>query len=306
MRHSNSNTEAGPEEHKTYDCNHATNFHISNNNPHYQQEKKGIRMAMNLQFFSEKKASKGFDWQSAILLFIFFVDIVVVSHMVFVNFGNQKMYFMYGAKFYITYPNRPMTMAHGIFGVIPLILSLYQISHVARKNSPKTHRRIGMLLVICGGLQIPTTCWLGIQWPDQEVLDIMRVMFCVFAFLWGLWGFAVLYYIRWKKDMAMHRQWAVRFAVICHFVPIVGRLLVIPIWYLYAAPLDVEGRIVTLQTGIWTLVCIFLPFQEFWVWLETGSCWFHSHSIVDVSEQSENGDMESLAPSRHSNYSSCS
>ena len=256
--------------------------------------------------FSATKASKGFDWQSATLLFIFFVDITIVSHMIFFNYENHTMYFMYGAKYYITYPNRPMTVAHGCIGVIPLILSLYQISHVARNHSGATHRRIGMLLVICGGLQIPTTCWLGVHWPAQEVLDVMRVLFCIFAFLWGLWGFAVLYYIRWKKDKAMHRQWAVRFAVICHFVPIFGRLLVVLIWYLHGAPLDVEGRVATLQRTIWTLVCIFVPFQEFWVWLETGSCWFQSPLTVDLSEGRESDDLEYLIPSRHSNYSSCS
>lgn len=262
--------------------------------------------------WNEKKldARKGLDSQSAVLLFILLVDITLVSHMVFVNYGNPKMYFMYGAKYYIAYPNRPVTVAHATIGVIPLILSLYQISHVARKNSLITHRRIGMLLVICGGLQIPTTCYLGISWPNQEVLDVMRVLFCVFAFLWGIWGLMVLYYIRVKKDVALHRKWAVRFAVICHYVPIFGRLLTIVIWYLHGAPMDEAGRIATLHSVIWILLCIFFPFQEFWVWLETGSCWFHSPADAGAVEtkQAESSDTEGLIKSTvgHTNYSSCS
>merc|ERR1719291_115461 len=129
-----------------------------------------------------------------------------------INLSSGKMYFFYGAKFYLAYPNRPWAMAHASIGTVPLLLSLSQISSVARKKSLRTHSLVGYLLIACGALQIPTTVYLAIKWADKEVVDIMRVLFVIFAFLWGLWGFAVLYYVRWKRDIELHRQWAVRFS----------------------------------------------------------------------------------------------
>ena len=197
--------------------------------------------------------------------------------MIFVNLGSRRMYFIYGVKFYVSYPNRPWTLVHAGIGVIPLILSLYQISSVTRAKSLRVHRILGFLLVACGGLQIPATVYLGVTWTKQEVTDVMRAMFVGFALLWGLWGFAVLYYIRWKRDIELHRQWAVRFSVICHYVPIFGRILAVAVWYLCGHPLDDTGRAAALQKAIWTLAVLFVPFQEFFVWLECGTCWLQRH-----------------------------
>ena len=212
--------------------------------------------------------------QSFLLLFIFVLDIIIVSHMIIEN-SSEKMYFFYGVKFYIQYPNRPWTLAHACIGVIPLILCLSQISSVIRGKSIKFHKNVGRLLIVCSLLQIPTTIYLGINWAEKEIVDIMRALFVVFAFLWGIWGIAVLYYIKWKRDVDLHRQWAVRFAVICHFVPIFGRLLVVIVWYLSGHPEDEDGKIDTLHAALWTLTATFFPLQEFFVWLECGTCWLN-------------------------------
>lgn len=242
---------------------------------------------------STTSSSTSGSGQLALLLFILLVDIFIVSHMIFNgSSGSPRMYFLYGVKkFYIEYPNRSWTLAHASIGVIPLILSLYQISSFMRQKSLGIHRNVGRLLIACGVLQIPTTIYLGVNWADKEVVDVMRALFVIFAFLWGLWGMAVLYYIRWKRNIDLHRQWAVRFAVISHFVPIFGRLLTILIWFFYGQPEEEEGKIQSLKTTIWTLLAIFFPFQEFFVWLESGKCWFHSpHS--SRNQENEDNDAE--------------
>ena len=218
--------------------------------------------------------------QSAALLLILLVDLSVLSHMTLANATSPRMYFFWGVKrFHIAYPDRQWTLAHAIFGTIPLVLSLHQLSSVARRARQKVHNQVGYLLVACGLFQIPTTAYLGMKWAEDEVVDVMRAMFVVFAFLWGLWGLIVLYYIRGcNRNIDLHRQWGVRFAVICHYVPIFGRFLTLFIWALYGQPETAEGKIRALQTTIWTLAAIFLPFQELFVWLECGKCWFHSSS----------------------------
>jgi len=220
-----------------------------------------------------------YSLQTFVLLFILAFDIITVSHMITKNSG-EKMFFFYGVNFYIKYPNRPWTIAHGCIGFIPLVLSLWQISSVARKKSMQAHKKIGHLLIACGVLQIPTTIYLSINWAEEEVTNVMRGLLVVFGFLWGLWGIAVLYYVKWKKDISLHQQWAVRFTVICHYVPIFGRMLAVVIWFMKGHPMDEIGRIKTLQAGIWTLVAIFFPLQEFFVWLECGTCWYSFFNAI--------------------------
>jgi len=253
---------------------------------------------------SKDFASSRSNYQTILLLLIFLLDISIILHMAIINLGSGKMYFFYGAKYYLAYPNRPWTLAHAGIGTVPLLLSLSQISSVARKKSLQTHRLVGYLLIACGALQIPTTIYLGIKWADKEVVDIMRVLFVIFAFLWGLWGFAVLYYVRWKRDIERHRQWAVRFSVICHFVPIFGRMLVIVVWIFQGQPMDEDGRIQALRTAVWTLIALFVPFQEFFVWLECGICWFRSpcNSTVHDSGDQKSDDQQSLLHSRSSHF----
>lgn len=228
---------------------------------------------------SSSRSTTSAGSQLAVLLFILLVDIFIVSHMFFNgSSGSPKFYFLFGVKkFYLEYPpHRSWTLAHAIIGVIPLILSLFQISSFSRKKSLDIHKNVGRLLIACGVIQIPTTIYMGVNWADKEVVDVMRALLVIFAFLWGLWGMAVLYYIRWKRNIDLHRQWAVRFSVISHFIPIFGRLLTVLIWFFYGQPEVEEGRIQALQTSIWTLVAIFIPCQEFFVWLESGKCWFHT------------------------------
>lgn len=230
--------------------------------------------------------------QSLILLAIAGIDLAVLAHMVdshlgltYANQDGTKMYFLWGFDFYITMPNRPWTLAHAILGTIPLLGSLHQLSKALRRENLTRHGRVGKALVICGALQIPTTCYLGIYWAQQEVINVMRGLFCVFAFLWGVWGLRVWYTAAISKNMDLHRAWGVRFAVMCHSVPIIGRFLGVIIWALFfQKSMQDEMKAKSLQATIWCILVLYFPFQEFCVWLETGSCWFYD-SFSDIFEE---------------------
>ena len=230
-----------------------------------------------------------FSVQSMVLFTIVCLDLFILAHMLDSHNGitsayrpaadeefvvGEKMYFMWGYKFYISMPHRQATILHASIGTLPLLLSLHQLSFSLRKGNMERHRMIGKLLVLCGLAQIPTTAYLGIFWAQQEIVNLMRVLFVIFAFLWGIWAAIVYYTAAISKNMRQHAQWGVRFTIMCHFVPVFGRLLTIAIWSLHGQPMDYPGRIKALQHTIWSLLVLFFPLQEFAVWLETGDCWF--------------------------------
>ncbi|CAE7600299.1 unnamed protein product [Symbiodinium microadriaticum] len=122
---------------------------------------------------------------------------------------------------------------HILIAAAPLILSATQCWKLVRRQSLAVHRWTGRICIASTLLTIYPSYKLAWQ------IDTVSVYFqSVVAALSGLWllSVALTWYYAWKRDIPRHRDWGIRFAAYTHTIPVLSRIVSIPVWLAAGAP----------------------------------------------------------------------
>eukprot|EP00439_Symbiodinium_sp_Y106_P002792 s210_g1.t1 len=122
---------------------------------------------------------------------------------------------------------------HILTAAAPLVLSATQCWKLVRRQSLALHRWTGRICIASTLLTIYPSYKLAWQ------IDTVSVYFqAVIAALSGLWllSVALTWYYAWKRDIPRHRDWGIRFAAYTHTIPVLSRIVSIPVWLAAGAP----------------------------------------------------------------------
>ncbi|GMI04251.1 hypothetical protein TrLO_g7263 [Triparma laevis f. longispina] len=164
---------------------------------------------------------------------------------------------------------------HVFTGAVPLILSPLQVWSSFRKNNIKRHRWFGRLCLLSSWVPVGPAAYLATKMFDNGLFENFLVV--VAAILWFASGALAFYFIKVKKNIALHRNFAVRFTVITHTLPVLARLIGLVLWMGLGRPdgwsieplRASEPRMFPIIVYA-TVGCVF-PLMEACVWLEEGS-----------------------------------
>ncbi|CAE7264355.1 unnamed protein product [Symbiodinium sp. CCMP2592] len=129
--------------------------------------------------------------------------------------------------------DRFLLFFHILTAAAPLVLSATQCWKLVRRQSLALHRWTGRICIASTLLTI---------YPSYKLaweIDTVSVYFqAVIAALSGLWllSVALTWYYAWKRDIPRHRDWGIRFAAYTHTIPVLSRIVSIPVWLAAGAP----------------------------------------------------------------------
>ncbi|CAE7335517.1 unnamed protein product [Symbiodinium natans] len=122
---------------------------------------------------------------------------------------------------------------HILTAAAPLVLSITQCWKLVRKQSLTMHRWTGRVCIASTLLTVYPAYKLA--WHIETLSFYFQALVAAVAVLWLLSAVLTWYY-GWKRDIPRHRDWGIRFASYTHTVPLLSRIIAIPIWYANGAP----------------------------------------------------------------------
>lgn len=177
---------------------------------------------------------------------------------------------MYGLDNYRTIvpPATLMLWAHIFLAAAPLVLSLSQTSAFVRSLSLDAHRAVGQLTLVAALLSSVPALYLAGKIHDDGMLE--HVIITGFTIAW-----IVSALMTWRtasnKNIAQHRRWAARFTAYTHVIPLMARIVAVPVYFYYGAPSWAPGRSSDpriFPVMVRWVAAMVLPFGELCVWME--------------------------------------
>jgi hypothetical protein len=169
-------------------------------------------------------------------------------------------------------------VTHALFGASPLILTPLQVWDTIRKTgapvSVGRHRWIGRFCILSALVSAVPAAYLGTHMYDNGSWSNFLVVLS--AVLWAASGALAYYFIRFKKNIRLHRNFATRFAVMTHALPVIGRIVGLVLWAIGGR--TASWSVSPLRSSVPELLpimvnvtfMIMLPTMELLVWLEEG------------------------------------
>lgn len=220
--------------------------------------------------------------QSAVLLVVFAYDVMFAwngldYHVLQENkAGHKELYRpMLGLDDLRVVAPHPQSilMVHIFFSFAPLFLSLWQNSRVIRKSSLVFHRLTGRICLLCALIGSGPALFLATKIQDNGHIENAIVV--SLAIYWIV-SMCLTFKYAFERDIVRHRAWAVRFTVITHAVPLISRVLIVPLWAMRGfhkwtlhPPTSSDPSLFPLMT--WCTAAVLLPTIELFVFMEMRS-----------------------------------
>jgi hypothetical protein len=127
------------------------------------------------------------------------------------------------------------TFVHVFLGILPLLLSLGQVSRAIRGKSIEVHRWTGRLCLASALLSSFPALKLSLTLHDNGFWE--RLMVFILALAWLLSIILTYYYAAVNRNIVKHSEWGIRFTVYTHTIPLVGRVIAIFLWFYKGKPM---------------------------------------------------------------------
>ena len=180
--------------------------------------------------------------QTAFLAFIFLYDVIFLYNQYDFHVKNREVpghkdtyrpiFGIDSFRMLMPFP-RLSIVIHIVSAILPLVLSVTQVSAFIRSRSLEGHRWGGRICLSCAAVSCVPALQLAFTNDDSGPFEKFLV-----ACLGVIWVISIVQ--TWRTaaagDVATHRQWGTRFAYYTHCIPLIARITALVIWILLGMP----------------------------------------------------------------------
>lgn len=189
-------------------------------------------------------------------------------------------------------PKTYVLVFHIATSVLPLVLSVTQVSWFVRSKSITAHKLLGKTCLVSAALSSFPAIPLALTIHDNGAIENTIVL--ALCFVWVASGWLTYYFAAIKKNMLCHRAWAVRFCVVTHTVPVVSRIIAYFVWAYEGKPkwTPSASSSPTLFPRItWCTLFVLVPLVESCVMLEASHTGSHLDTFVPRHSKTTASDL---------------